>query len=119
MRRLLEFWRLLNAPCSDMSALISRSMDERLTRRERFAAGLHLLYCRACARYRRQLRLIREATARFRAEVEGRSTDQPATAGEAAAGAPPDSTAAGPPSAPGLGLSESARDRIRNAMRER
>jgi len=64
MTRLLEFLRLLNLPCRDITALVSRSLDEELSFGERFAARLHVLYCSACRRYRRQLRLLHELLGR-------------------------------------------------------
>lgn len=67
LRRLVGFWRLLNLPCRDMTALYSRAMDARLPWRERFAARLHLLYCSACRHYLRQLRMLREAARRVAA----------------------------------------------------
>jgi hypothetical protein len=64
MRRLLDIWRLLNAPCRDMMALMSRAMDTELSRGERFAARLHLVYCKACRRYRQQLLMLRDGLRR-------------------------------------------------------
>lgn len=60
MRNPLHIWRILNGPCRDMTALISRSMDERLGFWERVGYKLHLVYCRACRRYRKQLLTLRE-----------------------------------------------------------
>jgi hypothetical protein len=45
--------------CKHAAQLLSDSMDRRLSRRERFALGLHLLVCGMCRTYRRQLRLMR------------------------------------------------------------
>lgn len=42
-----------------MTALISRAQDEELPFWPRFSCRLHLLYCRACRRYRRQLAWLR------------------------------------------------------------
>jgi hypothetical protein len=58
---LLRFLQLLNRPCRDMTALISRSLDERLPLAERWAYKFHVLYCRACKRYLKQLREMRKA----------------------------------------------------------
>lgn len=58
---MLKLLRLLNQPCRDMSALLSRAMDERLPLAERWACQLHVLYCRACHRYLRDLRAVRAA----------------------------------------------------------
>ena len=87
-----DTWRLLNQPCRDMTRLLSRSMDQRLLFRQRVAVKLHLLYCRACRRYRRHLLVLRAAMSRAR--------DRPAASDDAAA----------------TGLSPEARERIRKAL---
>jgi len=47
--------------CRKATQLISEGMDRSLTRRERVALRVHLLCCRPCRRFRRQLALIRNA----------------------------------------------------------
>jgi hypothetical protein len=64
-------WRLLNGPCHDMSALISKSLDQKLPFWERFAYKLHLLYCRACRRYVQQIRWLRTALRKTKDDIEG------------------------------------------------
>ena len=56
--------------CRDVTRRISESMDRPLTRRERRALRLHLLICRFCVRYERQLLLIRDTVRRI-AAAEG------------------------------------------------
>ena len=68
-----------------MTALLSRSMDERLPRWERCAAGLHLVYCRACRRYKQQLRIVRAALRRAGAEIQDAAGATQAAGGPAAA----------------------------------
>ena len=46
--------------CKDVTQLISESMDHSLPFGKRVGVRLHLLVCRFCARYERQLLLIRE-----------------------------------------------------------
>jgi len=46
--------------CRDVTQLISRSMDASLPVGERIGVRIHLLMCRFCARYEKQLLLIRE-----------------------------------------------------------
>ncbi|MEW6252833.1 MAG: zf-HC2 domain-containing protein, partial [Planctomycetota bacterium] len=65
----LELFRWLNRPCRDMTSLISAAMDERLPWPQRTAYRLHLLYCTACRRYRRQLLLLRTALQRICAQL--------------------------------------------------
>ena len=53
--------------CKDVTQLISQSMDTSLPIGKRLGVRLHLLTCRFCARYERQLRLIRETLRRLSA----------------------------------------------------
>jgi predicted anti-sigma-YlaC factor YlaD len=47
--------------CRDISALVSRAMDERLRPAARLRIRFHLLMCGACRRFERQVRLLRSA----------------------------------------------------------
>ncbi len=53
--------------CRDVTRLISESMDGSLSIGKRIGVRLHLLMCKFCARYERQLVLIREAARRLAA----------------------------------------------------
>jgi hypothetical protein len=44
--------------CKDASQLISQSLEQPLTMRERFALNLHLLICKYCKRFSQQLHTI-------------------------------------------------------------
>jgi hypothetical protein len=79
--------------CKDVTQLISESMDTSLPIGKRIGMRLHLLICKFCSRYERQLLLIRETIRLF-----------------AATGEKP----WGPSGEP---LSEEARERIRNSLR--
>jgi hypothetical protein len=62
--------------CKDATRLISQSMDRSLPLGKRIGVRFHLLICRFCARYARQLRLLRESARYFalpEAELPGRS----------------------------------------------
>ena len=48
--------------CKDVTQLISESMDRSLPLGKRIGVRIHLLMCLFCARYERQLLLIRETT---------------------------------------------------------
>lgn len=50
----------LTPSCQIISQQISRSMDEPLTRWERFQVKLHLVACKLCTLYRDQLLAIRK-----------------------------------------------------------
>lgn len=46
--------------CKDVSHLVSRSMDEQLSLSCRMGITFHLMMCRYCVRYARQLKIIRQ-----------------------------------------------------------
>ena len=46
--------------CSEISQKVSQSMDARLPFHHRMAIQMHLLMCRYCARFRRQLNQLRK-----------------------------------------------------------
>jgi hypothetical protein len=79
--------------CKDVTKLVSESMDRSLPLGKRIGVRLHLLICKFCARYERQLLLIRETARHLAATVE----------------APGESF--------GETLSEEARERIRESIR--
>ena len=45
--------------CKETSTLVTESLDRRLTWRERLGMRIHLAVCDNCARFARQMRLIR------------------------------------------------------------
>jgi len=53
--------------CKDVTQLLSESMDHSLPLGKRIGVRLHLLICKFCLRYERQLFLIRETARRFAA----------------------------------------------------
>ncbi len=53
--------------CREASRLLSQREEQRLAAAERIKLALHLRACEACTRFARQLALIREALARYRA----------------------------------------------------
>lgn len=79
--------------CKDVTRLVSESMDRSLPPGKRIGVRIHLLLCRFCARYERQLLLIRETVRLFVAEEEK------------------------PRGAQGDALSAEAKERIRNSLR--
>ena len=54
---------VLTLRCEAASALSSQELDEPLSRLDRTALWCHLLACRSCRRFRKQLRWIRAASA--------------------------------------------------------
>lgn len=56
--------------CRDISALVSRAMDNRLSLGERLRVRLHLLLCQACRQFAHQMQLLRSATRQLRQRAE-------------------------------------------------
>ena len=61
VRMLTEFLARITPACSDITRLVSESMDRTLPVSTRIKLRLHLMICTACAEYRRQLQQIRQA----------------------------------------------------------
>jgi hypothetical protein len=71
MCRLSRIWYLLNLPCSKISELVSLSLDCELPFAERLAVRSHLLYCKACRRFRGQLLRLRSALVQSSSDLTG------------------------------------------------
>ena len=56
--------------CREVSRLASERMDRELTLRERLAFNMHVMMCRNCLRYARQIALVKQATDRLRRRSE-------------------------------------------------
>jgi hypothetical protein len=93
MSRLRTIWHLLNLPCEGIARLASESLDRELGLMERIALRSHILYCKACRRYRRQLEHLRSAMRKLSGDLE--------------AGVP----------APGPRLPDEVRERIKRAVK--
>ena len=61
MNRLKSIQRILTLRCEEASELSSRELDEELPRLDRAALFCHLLLCRSCRRFCKQIRTIRLA----------------------------------------------------------
>lgn len=61
--------------CKDTSEMVSRSMDERLSWRQRLALRLHLAMCSGCRRFAGQTSFLRKAARRYPGVVNGRDED--------------------------------------------
>jgi len=51
--------------CKETTRLVSESLDRPLSFRQRMSVTMHLLLCRFCSRYRKQMRLMRLALERL------------------------------------------------------
>jgi hypothetical protein len=56
---LRELRMILSLSCEEASHLTSDSLDRELSRSERWALRMHLLVCRGCRQFKRQLDLMR------------------------------------------------------------
>lgn len=56
--------------CRDVTRLVLEGEDRQLALGERLAVRVHMLACRACPRFEHQVRLMREATRRWRRDDE-------------------------------------------------
>jgi hypothetical protein len=56
--------------CKQVSQLVSRALNERLSMRERFALTLHLLICKYCLRFSQQLNTLNVAINKIREAIE-------------------------------------------------
>ena len=64
--------------CKNVSSKVSESLDRKLTLRERFSVSIHLVMCKACQRFARQMELIRAISRRYGAAEEGLDKKQEA-----------------------------------------
>ena len=71
VKRAVKRWLLRTLqPCREMVPLMSESMERRLTVGELFKLRLHLLVCAWCARYLRQIKLLRSLLRQRGAKTE-------------------------------------------------
>ncbi|MFW5440661.1 MAG: zf-HC2 domain-containing protein [Methylophilaceae bacterium] len=56
--------------CKEVSQLVSRSLEKKLSFRERFALKFHLLMCKYCARFSQQLSKINVAISSMTKSIE-------------------------------------------------
>lgn len=56
--------------CKEVSQLVSRSLDNKLSLKERFALKLHLLMCKYCMRFSQQLKKLNVAIRSMSKNIE-------------------------------------------------
>ena len=62
--------------CRDISALVSRSLDERLTWAQRLQVRVHLAMCSACRSFERQTRFLSHACKALGKRIEAEASDE-------------------------------------------
>lgn len=66
--------------CREISELVSKSLDVHLNLRERLAVRLHLIMCRHCSNFKKQMLFLRRAGAGYMEYLEktgGKEPTQP------------------------------------------
>jgi hypothetical protein len=59
--------------CREITALVSRGLDKKLSFGERLAIGMHVMLCSRCRNFQRQTLFIRKAAQRYADYLQGRS----------------------------------------------
>lgn len=73
MNRWARLRRILALTCEEAAEISSRRLDERLSWTDKLAWAGHLLVCRSCRRFRRQLEFLRDAARRVATSVDDAS----------------------------------------------
>ena len=68
--------------CKEVSKLVSEGLDRDMTFRERMGVRLHLMMCRGCSRFLKQIRFLRKLAHSFR-ESAGDDTAFPSLSPDA------------------------------------
>lgn len=58
--------------CRDITALVSKGLDKRLSLGERLAIGLHVMMCSRCRNFQSQSQFIRKAAHRYTGQLQNR-----------------------------------------------
>jgi hypothetical protein len=90
MKFLFKILAELSPSCREATRLQSLGLDRSLTLRERLGLRIHLLLCKWCRRYGKQIRFLRDAAHNHPDELTGPAPQK---------------------------LSDEARDRIRNSLK--
>lgn len=70
MSSVKRFWHIIFLPCEHATHLASQAMDGPLSRSDRLALRLHLVYCTACRRFVKHLRFLRDSLRRAAQDIE-------------------------------------------------
>ena len=58
--------------CRDITALVSQSLEKRLSLGERLAIGIHVTMCSRCRNFQSQTQFIRKAAHRYTEQLQNR-----------------------------------------------
>ncbi len=73
--KLKSGWSVLSMDCRQAARVQSEQLDRPLPRTTRFGLGLHLLYCKYCRRYGKQVHFLHEATHELQEKLAQTSPD--------------------------------------------
>ena len=76
---LMKLTNAVTPECRTIAETISRSMDEKISLRERLAIRIHNLGCILCDRYRKQLLMIRKMLENLQKVDQDESIKMPAS----------------------------------------
>ena len=63
--------RFLNRTCREVTALVLARQDRELGLAERLAVRIHMIICKGCPRFERQVALMQQAMPRWRSYRDG------------------------------------------------
>lgn len=63
--------------CRDITALMSKGLDKKLSLGERLAIGLHVMMCSGCRNFQSQSQFIRKAAHRYTEQLQNRVDKKP------------------------------------------
>lgn len=69
-KQLQQFKRLISPTCAEVSFQLSCQQEEPLSLGRRFFLRVHLILCRLCRRYRRNLEFLRKALTSYTSRSE-------------------------------------------------
>lgn len=58
--------------CRDITVLVSKGQDKKLSLGERLAIGLHVMMCSRCRNFQSQTQFIRKAAHRYTEQLQSR-----------------------------------------------
>ncbi len=58
--------------CRDISILVSRELDQKLSLRKRFSVWLHVMMCTRCRNFQKQTQFIRKAARHYADDLQCR-----------------------------------------------
>jgi len=63
--------------CREITALVSKGLDKKLSLGERMAIGIHVMLCSRCRNFQSQTQFIRKAAQRYTEHLQNRSSKKP------------------------------------------